>query len=180
MAARWAAEDRRARAERAQQQREAWNRLLELRILLQPLMGLANRLPRGEVGFSCSTLFPPCCQRLSMFRKKRPSKPCISRLLAPEVSLSLSLSLSLCLLPGPARVQQGQRRDVVPAEHPPHRPAVHSLRAPDPAFTAAQQPGRGEGERAARRGVPGGAEAAARDAGGARGGGRVGGGGGGL
>lgn len=44
------AEERRSRAERAQQQREAWNRLLELRILLQPVFGLANRLPRTQVG----------------------------------------------------------------------------------------------------------------------------------
>ena len=37
-----------ARAEAAKRHRDLWNRLLEVRILLQRLLGMGNRLPRGE------------------------------------------------------------------------------------------------------------------------------------
>eukprot|EP00624_Nannochloropsis_granulata_P006469 evm.model.NODE_48527_length_18767_cov_16.646240.1 len=41
-------DDKRQKAEQAQKERDMWNKLLEVRILLQRLLGMANRFPRGE------------------------------------------------------------------------------------------------------------------------------------
>ncbi len=41
-------DEQRQRAEQARQHRDMWNKLLEVRILLQRLLGMANRFPREE------------------------------------------------------------------------------------------------------------------------------------
>ena len=42
-------EEQRHKAEEARHHRDMWNKLLEVRILLQRLLGMANRFPRGQV-----------------------------------------------------------------------------------------------------------------------------------
>jgi protein AATF/BFR2 len=41
-------DEQRQKAEQAREQRDMWNKLLEVRILLQRLLGMGNRFPRGE------------------------------------------------------------------------------------------------------------------------------------
>jgi len=41
-------DEQRQKADQAREQRDMWNKLLEVRILLQRLLGMANRFPRGE------------------------------------------------------------------------------------------------------------------------------------